>query len=65
MQVTDVYMPQPFKGYAFITLNSHVIAQKLLQKKNFTVDGQPVFVNPAVQKNQETREAERMQVKLF
>lgn len=29
-EVTDVYMPQPFRGFAFVTFSDHVVAQSLL-----------------------------------
>jgi len=49
-QVKEVYIPRPFRSFAFVTFNSREIARRLLGKKNFIIGDNSVFVNPAEQR---------------
>lgn len=50
LQINDVYIPRPFRGYAFVTLNNSDVAIALLRKRQFFLGTHSLFVNPAAPK---------------
>ncbi|KAJ1345818.1 hypothetical protein KIN20_000436 [Parelaphostrongylus tenuis] len=46
--VTDVFIPRPFRGFAFITFTHAEVADRLVKANNFVIDGSSVCVTLAV-----------------
>ncbi|VDM65700.1 unnamed protein product [Strongylus vulgaris] len=46
--VTDVFIPRPFRGFAFITFTHSEVADRLCKANNFVIDGTSVSVTLAV-----------------
>ncbi|KAK6738729.1 hypothetical protein RB195_020687 [Necator americanus] len=46
--VTDVFIPHPFRGFAFITFTHSEVADRLVKANNFVIDGTSVSVTLAV-----------------
>ncbi|KHJ93400.1 hypothetical protein OESDEN_06690 [Oesophagostomum dentatum] len=46
--VTDVFIPRPFRGFAFITFTHSEVADRLCKENNFVIDGTSVSVTLAV-----------------
>jgi len=48
-EVLDVYIPQPFRSFAFVTFADHVIAQSLCGE-DFVIKGSSVHISSATPK---------------
>ncbi|KAK5974301.1 RRM domain-containing protein [Trichostrongylus colubriformis] len=46
--VTDVFIPRPFRGFAFVTFTHAEVAEKMVKSNNFVIDGMSVVVTLAV-----------------
>ncbi|PIO77244.1 hypothetical protein TELCIR_00654 [Teladorsagia circumcincta] len=46
--VTDVFIPRPFRGFAFVTFTHAEVAEKMVKANNFVIDGMSVVVTLAV-----------------
>ncbi|VDL63898.1 unnamed protein product [Nippostrongylus brasiliensis] len=46
--VTDVFIPRPFRGFAFVTFTHAEIADRMCKANNFVIDGMSVIVTLAV-----------------
>jgi len=45
-EIKDIYVPSPFRSFAFITFVDANVAQSLIGQEHF-LNGSPVFINPA------------------
>ncbi|KAI1727762.1 tar DNA-binding protein like protein 1 [Ditylenchus destructor] len=50
-QILDVYIPKPFRAFAFITFSNPLIVKKMLKIGEFIVDGTSVTVSSAMPKS--------------
>lgn len=50
VQIVDVFIPQPFRAFAFVTLSSTAVAKELLKKDDFVIDGAPIALSIAAPK---------------
>uniref|UniRef100_A0A915E9C3 RRM domain-containing protein n=1 Tax=Ditylenchus dipsaci TaxID=166011 RepID=A0A915E9C3_9BILA len=48
--VLDVFIPKPFRGFAFVTLSNPMVAKELIRQADFLMNEQPVVVTAAVPK---------------
>ena len=48
-EVLDVYIPQPFRSFAFVTFSDHVIAQSLCGE-DFVIKGTSIHISSATPK---------------
>ncbi|XGW11178.1 hypothetical protein V3C99_012573 [Haemonchus contortus] len=46
--VTDVFIPKPFRGFAFVTFTEPEVAEKMVKANNYVIDDMPVIVTLAV-----------------
>ncbi|KAI6194217.1 hypothetical protein M3Y96_01101400 [Aphelenchoides besseyi] len=53
VQIVDVFIPSPFRGFAFVTLSSTSVAKELLKKDNFVIDDVTITLSIAAPKQQQ------------
>jgi len=51
-EIKDIYIPSPFRSFAFITFLDAKVAQSLIGQEHF-LNGTPVFINPANPKSRD------------
>ncbi|CAD6199077.1 unnamed protein product [Caenorhabditis auriculariae] len=57
--VMDVYIPKPFRSFAFVTFNIPDVADRLSKITNLVIEGSPVVLSLAVPKNEMSRDRDR------
>uniref|UniRef100_A0A915DLD2 RRM domain-containing protein n=1 Tax=Ditylenchus dipsaci TaxID=166011 RepID=A0A915DLD2_9BILA len=50
-EVLDVYIPKPFRAFAFVTLSNPLVVKKLIKRTDFVIDEASVSVSSAMPKN--------------